>query len=428
MARVYKRKDTDGWWLDYENADGERVRESAHTNNMAQAERILELKRQQAADERNFGDTQIQATSFREYIPIYIQTYAKIHTKPKVARRIESQLMAAYRVLGDKHLHRITTEEIVSFLASLKGKVSDSTINRYRSALHSLWKQAIQSRRARNNPVSFTAKLREPRPKAHYATQAQFGTMLQASPAWFKELLLMAVLTGLRVGALVGIRVENIDLNVGALFIDKDKDEEKYVTLSEQAQVLVRYLLRKPRPKDCPFLFYLPKCTRDDAGRLVAADFGSIDANSPWAPINVSAGLGLFRKTWDQVRKTAQLPGFKFHWLRQTHASWLAMAGADLRAIQKQLGHSKYDLTEARYAHLSPAYRSTHVDRIDSAITIGTYLAQKAGEAVQNTSEKLVKQFKVNDFDNFRCGSQVAKAEVCKTSIRGFESHPHLQI
>jgi len=44
------------------------------------------------------------------------------------------------------------------------------------------------------------------------------------------------------------------------------------------------------------------------------------------------------------------------HSLRHTHASWLAMAGMDIRHIQVQLGHRTLEMTE-RYSHLIPDIR-----------------------------------------------------------------------
>ncbi len=44
------------------------------------------------------------------------------------------------------------------------------------------------------------------------------------------------------------------------------------------------------------------------------------------------------------------------HSLRHTHASWMALAGADVLQIKEQLGHKKIDMT-LRYAHLIPTQR-----------------------------------------------------------------------
>lgn len=51
------------------------------------------------------------------------------------------------------------------------------------------------------------------------------------------------------------------------------------------------------------------------------------------------------------------------HSLRHTHASWMALEGADILQIKEQLGHKKLDMT-LRYAHLIPSRRHEVIERI----------------------------------------------------------------
>jgi len=53
---------------------------------------------------------------------------------------------------------------------------------------------------------------------------------------------------------------------------------------------------------------------------------------------------------------TAEKYRITVHSLRHTHASWMALANADILQIKEQLGHKKLDMT-LRYAHLIPSQR-----------------------------------------------------------------------
>ena len=66
----------------------------------------------------------------------------------------------------------------------------------------------------------------------------------------------------------------------------------------------------------------------------------------------VSAALG-----------AAKIEDFRFHDLRHTFASRLAMEGVDLLTI-KELGGWKSLLMVQRYAHLSPSHRRTAIERL----------------------------------------------------------------
>ena len=55
--------------------------------------------------------------------------------------------------------------------------------------------------------------------------------------------------------------------------------------------------------------------------------------------------------------KVAQIkPAIRFHDLRHTYGSALAMKGVPMGVIAKQLGHAGTRMTEKHYAHLSPSY------------------------------------------------------------------------
>ena len=73
------------------------------------------------------------------------------------------------------------------------------------------------------------------------------------------------------------------------------------------------------------------------------------------------------------IAKQVGLSGVRFHDLRHTYASHLAMRGVDIRKIQELLGHRDITMT-VRYSHLSNADLREAVKRLD----VGTNLAQES--------------------------------------------------
>jgi integrase len=69
------------------------------------------------------------------------------------------------------------------------------------------------------------------------------------------------------------------------------------------------------------------------------------------------------QKSFGSACRRAGVYDFRFHDLRHTCASWMVMAGADLVAVQKQLGHSSIKTT-MRYAHLAPGHMKKAINLI----------------------------------------------------------------
>lgn len=60
----------------------------------------------------------------------------------------------------------------------------------------------------------------------------------------------------------------------------------------------------------------------------------------------------------------AKIQNFRFHDLRHTFCSWLALRGVPLTAIQKLAGHASIKMT-LRYAHLSPRYLANEIQELN---------------------------------------------------------------
>ena len=76
------------------------------------------------------------------------------------------------------------------------------------------------------------------------------------------------------------------------------------------------------------------------------------------------------RSQWDKVIKEAEMHNFKFHDLRHTAASYLAMNGASLHEIAEILGHKTLAMVQ-RYAHLTEQHTSNVVASMNEAMING---------------------------------------------------------
>lgn len=93
---------------------------------------------------------------------------------------------------------------------------------------------------------------------------------------------------------------------------------------------------------------------------------------------------GQIRSAFEKAVDRAGLPNFRFHDLRHTVASHLAMRGRPLKEIQEVLGHKSFSMT-LRYAHLSPMHLRTAVESLNGLTPNADQLDQWAHKMSQNT-------------------------------------------
>jgi len=146
-----------------------------------------------------------------------------------------------------------------------------------------------------------------------------------------KRLVLLALNTGLRFGELHNLcwsrdsKSNYVDVRNKVLVIHSSKTKSgkpRYVHLNKNA---LEVILSIPRTQS-RYLFCNPKTKK------------------PIGSVSRSFGMAL---------EFAGIRDFRFHDLRHTFASHVAMSGVNLYVLKDLLGHSTIKMTE-RYSHLSP--------------------------------------------------------------------------
>jgi len=80
--------------------------------------------------------------------------------------------------------------------------------------------------------------------------------------------------------------------------------------------------------------------------------------------------IGDIKHSFTSACRKAGITDFRFHDLRHTYASHLAMRGVHIRALQELLGHKTLAMTQ-RYSHLAPGQLQNAVKLLDGVIGEG---------------------------------------------------------
>ncbi|MEM7097962.1 MAG: site-specific integrase [Pseudomonadota bacterium] len=254
--------------------------------------------------------------------------------------------------LGNPRLSEIEVDQIRISLKDYRSgrdrnpaqERAPSTTNRMKAALSSMFTFAIKEGLAIRNPVRMVPGETERNHIIRYLSDEERLALLAACKESELDrlylLVLMAIMTGARKGELLGIRWEKVDLVNRRVELGKTKNGDSR-TLSLPFPVVEE--LFKFR-KMTGFVFESP-----------------IKAGVVFDP----------KKVWDKALKRAGIENFRFHDLRHTAASYLAMGGASLLEVAEVLGHKSVQTTK-RYAHLSIEHKQEVTDRIFGGIELGS--------------------------------------------------------
>ncbi|HET9704289.1 MAG TPA: tyrosine recombinase XerC [Vicinamibacterales bacterium] len=154
--------------------------------------------------------------------------------------------------------------------------------------------------------------------------------------------------SGLRLSELVGIDLENLDLNGRMVRVMGKGGKERLVPFNQSTQLAIRAWMK-------------------DRAMLLAKSPGRKTKTDPLF-LNYRGTRLTDRSVDRMVRRYVALcstrMGISAHALRHSFATHLLQRGADLRAIQELLGHSRLSTTQ-RYTHVNAAhlidvYRKSH--------------------------------------------------------------------
>jgi len=212
-----------------------------------------------------------------------------------------------------------------------------ATVNRYLAVMgHLLVTAQREWHWIQINPMDQVSKLKERNERTRYLedtgtadSPSELGRLLDACRLSESQDLYLAVLVGLMTGGrrneVLLLTWRDIDLGHGTVTLSGQKTGTRR-TVTIPAEVVDLLAERRGPPK--------------------ALVFSS--ANDPARPTDL-------RSAWETALRRAEIENFRWHDLRHSAASYLAMEGASLADIAGVLGHRTLQMVK-RYSHLSPEH------------------------------------------------------------------------
>lgn len=222
---------------------------------------------------------------------------------------------------------------------------SPATVNRYMASLSHAFSTAVNEWEWLTiNPMGRVRRPTEAQPRVRFLSDGERERLLTACQEsqnpYLYTIVVVALSTGARYSEIMNLRWHDVDLVRGMARLNKTKNKERRsLPLTHHALSLLRTLHEQANATDTAFVF-----ARTDGK----------------APMEL-------RKHWYAAMTAAGIEDFRFHDLRHSAASYLAMNGATLAEIAEVLGHKTLQMVK-RYAHLSDQHVAGVVERMNKAI------------------------------------------------------------
>lgn len=231
----------------------------------------------------------------------------------------------------------ISPYQIMEYVGMLGKILSSRSVKRRISAIKTFFRFLVSEGKIKSSPARLieTPRLSTVLPKA--LSRSEVELLLSqpdvSKPMGQRDCAMLEILyaTGLRVSELIGLRVLNIDLEVGHVRVLGKGSKERIVPIGGKAIEAVRGYLLEGR---CRFAKNL---------------------NPPHLFLTSRGGPMTRQGFWKVIKKYGKEAGIKKnimpHMIRHSFATHLLEAGADLRSVQVMLGHADIATTQI-YTHV----------------------------------------------------------------------------
>ena len=337
MALGYRRNKRGGVWIVrcYENG-------RYHEKRLAIADDLGDgtgLSHRQALEAAVRGEVPDEdACTVEDALEAYLANY---QARSGRDRSIGQRIRRIRDKLGDIEVDKLTKKDIEKWRNSLvrtdtKDKEllrkSRYSTNRNLTILKAALNEALTNGHATSDLAWRTCKSFKNvnAPKIRYLSSKETKRLVNACEPDFRLLVQCALLTGCRLGEILSMRVQDVDLEARTVHLPHTKSGiPRHVVLTDEGRTFFQQQVIGKKPNNLLL-------TKND-GEL----WGS---NSQ------------IRRMKDACAAARIDPPISFHILRHCYGASLAAKGVPLQIIAAALGHADTRMTERHYAHIAPSH------------------------------------------------------------------------
>jgi integrase len=259
--------------------------------------------------------------------------------------------------LGSVSLCDLSRAQIEACLSNLRQKgYSGATLRGVRATLSTVLQTSVERGYIKENPAH-GIRIREAnaKPQRRFYSPVQVRQLVTELAEPCRTVVLLAVLTGMRIGEILGLRWKRADLLRSTIEIAETFSSGKFGS---------------PKTRSSNRVIPMSSALRGvlEAYRAGAVRNGPDDlvfCTSKGTPLN---SKNLCNRSLAPACDRIKQPRVSWHSFRHTHATQLAESGESLKTAQALLGHSDLETTLNTYMHVIPDSQRRAVDRVSGVL------------------------------------------------------------
>ncbi len=302
---------------------------------------------------------------YKEWLSVWLENYIKPSAKQQTygiyLQMIEKRIIPK---IGDYELDDLTPIVLQTFVTELLNNgntktnsgLAVSTVNLIITIIQNSLKTAYT---LGNIKESFTNKIKRPKLKQKSVSCFSVAEQKKIEQAVMKDKrkkmfgVVLCLYTGLRIGELLALTWNDIDLKKGLLTVNKTchdgKTESGFGRIVDEPKTESSKRII-PVPKQ--LLHILKELKRIEKSKYVV----SVEGN----PVTVRS----YQRSFQLLLKKQNIPHKGFHSLRHTFATRALECGMDVKTLSEILGHKNATVTLNRYVHSLLEHKSNMMNRL----------------------------------------------------------------
>ncbi|MCM3789474.1 tyrosine-type recombinase/integrase [Domibacillus indicus] len=315
------------------------------------------------------GPVDTNNLKYREAVALWLENHVS-HLSFQSQKAYEQNIQPAVEFFGDiklKDLKKFHIVEFMNHLTALDEKSADYKMKMNRLMLQKMVEWDLMS----ENVAATVKKKKEARKEMLFYSEQevkQLFELLEEAMPKHRLVIKMAVLSGMRLGEILGLTMENVNFSDNTITV-------KHTLVHDTKKDI--YYLGAPKNKKKRIIPMPADYMAELRGYIKEVKKNRLAYGSEWRGIE---GMDLifcrpdgyphlpqsFLKYFHTFTENHGMKRIRFHDLRHTHASLLLSKGVNIKVIQERMGHSTITLTIDTYSHLTKENEQEAVTKLTS--------------------------------------------------------------